>query len=247
MYVLRWQVLVGFFLILLSGIIFGLHYLIFHDVHNFFFYFLLDIAFVPIEVLIVTLIINGLLAERERKPRLQKMNMIVGAFFTEIGTKLLTILTDCDPGLEVIRGQLLISGQWTDQEFNKIGKKLESYAYQIDIQRVDLKLLKASLNDSREFFLRLLENQILLEHEHFTNLLWAVSHLTEELLFRPELTHLPAKDIAHLKIDTERVYSSLGKQWLEYMRHLKVSYPFLFSLALRTSPFDKSASVIIKD
>jgi hypothetical protein len=32
-------------------------------------------------------------------------------------------------------------------------------------------------------------------------------------------------------------------QWTGYMRHLKHDYPFLFSLALRTNPFDPEAQV----
>lgn len=247
MLILRWQVLVGICLILLSGFFFGLHYLFFHDIHNFFFYFLLDIAFIPIEVLIVTMIIQNLLAEREKRSRLQKMNMIVGAFFTEIGTALLTYLSECDSDLDAIRGHLVVSGKWQDQDFVRVEERIKGYSFKVNMQRVDLQALKNMLKDTREFILRLLENQTLLEHENFTNLLWAVSHLTEELIFRSDLSNLPDPDSTHLKIDTERVYSSVGLQWLEYMRHLKVNYPFLFSLAMRINPFDKSASVIIKE
>jgi voltage-gated potassium channel len=38
----------------------------------------------------------------------------------------------------------------------------------------------------------------------------------------------------------------LVNEWVDYMRHLKNHYPFLFSLAMRTNPFDQTASVIIK-
>jgi len=38
----------------------------------------------------------------------------------------------------------------------------------------------------------------------------------------------------------------LANEWVDYMRHLKNNYPFLFSLAMRTNPFDQDASVIIK-
>jgi len=45
-----------------------------------------DVAFVPIEVLLVTLIIHRLLSEREKRTRLEKLNMVIGAFFSEMGT-----------------------------------------------------------------------------------------------------------------------------------------------------------------
>ncbi len=44
-----------------------------------------DIAFVPIEVLMVTLIIHRLLTEREKRAMLKKMNMVIGAFFQRSG------------------------------------------------------------------------------------------------------------------------------------------------------------------
>jgi len=247
MFILRWQVLIGCLLIITSTILYLIHYLIFHESQQIFFYLMLDIAFIPIQVLVVTLIINELLSIREKRSRLQKMNMIVGAFFTEIGTELLTYLSDCDPKIDSIRGQLLISGKWTEQEFRQVGKKLKEYNYLIDIERVDLKALRNILDESREFILRLLENQNLLEHEQFTNLLWAVLHLIEELAARRELVTLPPADLAHLKGDTERVYNNLGLQWIEYMQNLKNKYPYLFSLAMRTNPFDEKASVVIKD
>lgn len=247
MFILKWQVLIGCLLILTSTILYFVHYLIFHESRLIFFYLMLDMAFIPIQVLVVTLIINELLSIREKRSRIQKMNMIVGAFFTEIGTALLTYLSDCDPKINSIRGQLLVSGKWTGKEFKQVGKKLSEYDYPVDIERVDLNTLKNILNESREFILRLLENQNLLEHEQFTSLLWAILHLIEELAARRELACLPSADLAHLKVDTERVYNNLGLQWLEYMQNLKTKYPYLFSLAMRTNPFDEKASVVIKD
>jgi len=35
-------------------------------------------------------------------------------------------------------------------------------------------------------------------------------------------------------------------QWLAYMKHLKKEYPYLFSLAVRTNPFDPDVSVAVK-
>jgi hypothetical protein len=33
-------------------------------------------------------------------------------------------------------------------------------------------------------------------------------------------------------------------EWLAYMKHLKHAYPYLFSLAMRTNPFEAEASPI---
>jgi hypothetical protein len=91
-----------------------------------------------------------------------------------------------------------------------------------------------------------LENPVLLEHESFTELLRAVFHLTEELAVREDLQKLPHTDYAHLAGDITRSYVLLVHEWLDYMKHLKDNYPYLFSLAMRTNPFDQNASVIVK-
>ncbi|MGM0368686.1 MAG: hypothetical protein ACQEP2_09030, partial [Actinomycetota bacterium] len=91
----------------------------------------------------------------------------------------------------------------------------------------------------------LLENPNLLEHEKFTELLWAVFHLTEELEYREDLENLPESDYEHISGDISRVYLLLIAGWLDYIKHLKERYPYLFSLAARVNPFDKQASPIV--
>jgi len=44
----------------------------------------------------------------------------------------------------------------------------------------------------------------------------------------------------------KRAYHLLILEWLDYMKHLKTNYPYLFSLAVRTNPFDTNASVEVK-
>jgi hypothetical protein len=44
--------------------------------------------------------------------------------------------------------------------------------------------------------------------------------------------------------DIKGAYVSFVTEWLEYMRHLKSDCPYLFSLALRTNPFDPKASPV---
>ena len=95
--------------------------------------------------------------------------------------------------------------------------------------------------------LRLLENPILLERESFTELLRAVFHLRDELLHRGDMSQLPESDKAHLEGDIRRAYSLLTQQWLQHMKYLKNHYPYLFSLAMRTNPFDPEASPVVEE
>ena len=90
---LNWQIFLGLFLVFLSALFYFAHYVIFHDYHHIIIYLVGDIAFVPIEVLLVTLIIDRLLGAREKRSMLEKMNMVIGVFFSEIGTDLLVYLS----------------------------------------------------------------------------------------------------------------------------------------------------------
>ncbi len=242
----HWQIVLGIVLIALSAIVYVIHYLIYRDAHHIFIYLIGDIAFVFFEVLLVTLIIHQLLSEREKKARLEKLNMVIGAFFSEVGTKLLTYLSDFDPKLDEIRGELVVTKDWSEQEFSGVAKRLRNYDYGVDIQKVNLEDLCRFLVGKRDFLLRLLENPNLLEHESFTELLRAVFHLTEELGNREDIEGLPETDYKHLAGDIKRAYVQLVLQWLDYMKHLKDNYPYLFSLAMRTNPFDQEASPIVK-
>jgi hypothetical protein len=240
-----WQFLLGLALVALSVMLYLAHYAIFRDAHHVFIYLIGDIAFVPVEVLLVTLVIHRLLNARERKSRLEKLNMVIGAFFSEIGTDMLAHFSDLDPNLDRIREDLLVTADWSDSEFLDVGNRLRKYDYMIDIEKADLERLRALLLGKRDFLARLLENPTLLEHESFTDLLRSVFHLTEELSYRSDLAELPETDYQHLAGDIRRAYVYLASEWLDYMKHLKHHYPYLFSLSIRTNPFDQDASPVL--
>ncbi len=187
-----------------------------------------------------------MLNKREKKTRVAKLNMIIGIFFSGVGTRLYADFSRLDPDLEAIRQDLLVKNDWSESDFLRVDKILQNYGYAVEMPTTDLGNLRAFLLEQREFFLRLLENPSLMEHESFTDLLMAIAHLAEELACREELTNLPASDHAHLKSDMKRVYRLLVQQWLHYMNYLKDHYPYLFSLALRTNPFDRGASPIVR-
>jgi hypothetical protein len=69
-----------------------------------------------------------------------------------------------------------------------------------------------------------------------------VFHLTEELAFRKDVKQLIDTDYDHISGDIKRAYVLLISEWLTYMKHLQTDYPYLFSLAIRTNPFDPDSS-----
>jgi hypothetical protein len=187
-----------------------------------------------------------LLNRREETARHQKLNMVAGLFFSELGNELLKYVIELDSQLSSKQKDLCISNQWTKSDFKEIQKKVRTYKYNIDIQRGDLSTIAAFLKDKTDFLLRLIENPVLLEHEHFTELLRTIFHLRDEFLNRSSFTDLPETDYQHLAGDFKRVYTLLVREWLLYMEHLKENYPYLFSLATRTNPFDPSASPVVQ-
>jgi hypothetical protein len=243
---LQRQVTFGIGLVMLSALTYFIQIRLFHTERDTLFYLLQDLAFVPIQILIVTVIVDQVLRLREKTAMLNKLNMVIGTFFSEVGTRLLKSFSDFDHHIDRIRPELLVNRDWDERRFARVMTDLKQYDYRLDAQMNDLGKLKLFLTGKRDFLVRLLENQNLLEHETFTELLWAVFHLTEELEARADLDHLPAADREHLAGDIRRAYLILISEWLRYMRHLKKEYPYLFSLAVRTNPFDEHASVTFK-
>lgn len=186
-----------------------------------------------------------LLSQREKEIRMEKLNIIIGVFFSEAGTKLLTYFIDYDPEVENISRNLSLKVDWTENEFLAADKHIRKYGHVIDKNRVDFKVLRDFLQEKSNLFLRLMENQNLLEHESFTDLLRAILHLKEELLCREDLDNLPDTDYTHMAGDIKRAYSMLVPQWLDYMRYLSKNYPYLFSLAVRMNPFNTQRSPVV--
>ena len=241
-----WQIKLGVALAILSALLYLLQYYLFHDIRLITFDLLGDIAFVPIEVLLVAIIIHQLLEQMSRNERMEKLNMVIGVFFSEVGGGLLGYFYSADRKKEDLERLLEIKSDCPASEFDRIEGYLKTHSYEVIVNSEYLEHLKAFLASKRNFLLRLLENPNLLEHEGFTDLLRATFHLTEELESRGTLQSLPASDYEHQANDIKRAYLLLVIEWLNYMKHLQGHYPYLFSLSLRMNPFDRKASAVVR-
>ena len=191
--------------------------------------------------------IEYMIEMRERTQRIEKLNMIIGVFYSEIGKKLLKKFSAIDPGIYGIQAALVVSDNWSEDDFLKVHTLLNEHSFRLDSREISLEELHTFLSQYKGFLLALLENPQLFEHDRFTDLLHAVFHLSEELYARERLIDLPTTDYQHLSGDLTRVYRHLVIEWLEYMQHLKKKYPYLFSLAMRTNPFDTNVSAIVRE
>jgi hypothetical protein len=223
-------------LALISVVLYGLDYVLLGSLKELTVWFLGNLAFLPLYVIFITLMVEQIMRERERQTLMRKLNMVIGVFFSEVGNRLLRELSAYVDMCDDLRRELRITGQWKKQDFQTALAYLQTHDPRIECSGRDTQRLKSFLVSKRSFLVGLLENQNLLEHEQFTDMLWAVFHLVEELDARETLTGMPATDLDHLGGDIKRAFGYLSREWLFYMKHLKDDYPYLFSLAVRLNP-----------
>lgn len=243
---LNWYIVTAVALLAAFGAGLAVVLLVFGHAFETFYMLVVDLTFLPLEVLIVTVCINGLLEARERNELGQRVNIVIGVFFSEMGIDLLRYLSLFDRSLDEMRRIAGVNHDWSTRSFASMRKRLEAYEYTIDCHCADLADLKKLLQDKHEFILGLISNSSLLENESFTELLWAVLHLSRELDYRKNLDDLPDPDYAHLGEDMRRVYILLVKEWLSFAERLKGTQPYSFSLAVRLNPFSEAPSAIVE-
>ncbi len=227
---------------LLFSLAFNLvHYAVFRDSNYIAMWILASLGFLPISVYLVTVVIDQLLGRREKQAMLKKLNMVIGSFFSEVGTELLRLISHGESDKLTIHKHLLVSPDWSGSDYRRTHARLKEMDIRLSQADIDWENLRSFLMAKKNFLLHLLGNPNLLEHETFTDLLWAVFHLEEELAYRKNVSLLPNSDYEHLIGDIKRVHVLLLSEWLDYMKHLQEDYPYLFSLAVRTNPFNPDA------
>lgn len=239
------NVLLSLLLVALSTGLYILQVTLFHSTRDTAFYLLQDMAFLPLQVAIVTIILGKIINTWNARERLKKINMAISAFFSEAGSEIMMQLTKLTADGSCLRSALGVSMSWSGTDFAKSLKVLKELDLAIGCGTEDFEALKTLLLDKRSFMLRMLENPNLLEHDTFTDMLLAVFHMTEEMIARHEFSCLPASDTAHLIIDIKRALKTLLIQWLGHMEHLHSDYPYLYSLEVRRNPFGENSSVIV--
>jgi hypothetical protein len=224
-----------------------IHYLIFRDLQHIVLWNMTDLAFLPISVLFMTLLIDRLLSARETALRLDKLNMLIGAFFSNVGTEMLSRCNGWDKNIRHLYDNLGTQSCWDKLSPRNSEQILHNHSFEVSPDRANLIYLRDFLAGKMDFLMRLLENPNLLEHETFTELLRAVFHLAEELEYRKDLASTPDSDLNHMAGDIKRAYVLLVREWIVYMVYLKKNFPYLFSLSVRTNPFDKTASPVVRE
>ncbi len=232
-------------LFVISLALYGIDFSIFGNLREISASFLGNLAFLPIYIIVVTLLFERVLRERERQSVMRKLNMVIGVFFSEFGNRLLKELLEHVVGSEELKNRLRMTSSWKKEDFGAALDYLRRNNQKITISREALPCLKQFMVGKRSFLLTLLENQNLLEHENFTDLLWAAFHIVEELDARASFDAIHPSDNEHINGDITRVFGHLVREWVLYMQHLREDYPYLFSLAVRLNPMIDSPDPVV--
>ena len=128
----HWQVRFGLALLALSALLFGITCLLTGDLRSIGTWFLQSLAFMPLEVLLVTVILSELLRITERRKLQEKMNVLIGIFFSEAGAKLLQLLLSFDRQTQKLQPDLQLTANWSDRDFAKARTFLLAQDFQMD-------------------------------------------------------------------------------------------------------------------
>ncbi|MDU4859844.1 MAG: hypothetical protein E6356_04000 [Terrisporobacter othiniensis] len=224
----KYYIVVSLVLVGLSAIMFLIHYLVFGQAVNTAYYSLMNLCFIPVNSLVVTLILERLIDYKAKQERMEKLSMLIGLFFTEVGYKLMRLIIKADKG-----------GKNSITSFNNLDEvknQVEKHNYTIDMKDIDLDEIKDVLLENSNLLVNLISNENITEHEIFTDLLMSVIHLRDEIIFYKNDKNNQL-DISHLEKDILRVYKNIAMQWVDYLKYLNKSYPFLYNNAIRLNPF----------
>lgn len=250
---INWKIKLGIILLLTSIIMYCFAYFTLHEHEKVLFYLVIDLAFMPLDVLVVVLVVEGIINKKEKETILEKLDMIMSVFFSEFGTEFLSKFIKISNKNDKVNNLLKSINNWSDNQFNNFLNELKKTPCEIDLnlnsneRKIFLIELKELLVRNRSFLIRLLENPNLLEKDTFSNLLLAIFHLDEELEKRDLNVELIESDYEHLTNDINRVYSTLVYEWINYLYYLKLHYPYMFSISIRTNPFDDNASIYVDE
>lgn len=246
---LNWKLKLAIILIIASAILYTIAYFGFNEPDKVLFYIVIDLAFIPLDVLIVALVIEGIIEKKEKETVLEKLDMILGVFFSEIGDDLLKTFTKINASSEEIIKKLENIENWNKKDYQNAYKHLENHGvtFKPSIKEEDIpsyiEELKEVFEGKREFLIGLLENQNLLEKDSFSRLILAIFHLEDELKYRANPNEVDLTDFGHIVGDIDRVYSQLTLEWIKYLEFLNKHYPYMSSIAIRTNPFNPNSDI----
>ena len=238
------NVIISLVMLSISFLIYFIQISYFHNIHETMFLLFQELAFLPISVILISYVLEKYMKSIEKEENFKKLQIVVSAFYSEVGTNLIRMLSSFDSNVGEFKENMNFEKELRSKDKKKFINSLKNFDYDIDSHNGDMEELKQFLLSKKIYIARMFENPNLLEHSRFTDMLWSVYHLLDELENRDDFKTLPKNDLVHLSIDVKRAYPLLIIEWFEYMSYLNKEYPYLYSLAIRKSPFEENHIII---
>ncbi len=220
-----------------SALLYAIHYLIFRDLHHLAIFGLHELAFVPLEVILVTLGLDQLVEKTHREEARSKVSIIETLYFNESGGTMLRYLTSFDPDAARLRELLQVTQDWRSSDFRQAIRQLKSYPFLLDLDRIDFFGLHYHLSQRHEYYRSMLENPALTQSEAFTEMIMKIYLLWEELDGRTNLYQLPEKDRSYLAELLHEIYRELTEYWLDNVYNHSIHNRFRLHRAIESNPF----------
>lgn len=248
----KWKIKIAICLIITSAILYIGAYFGLNEPDKVIFYIVIDLAFIPIDILIVVLVMEGIIEKKEKEALFEKLDMILGVFFSEIGNKLLSEFSRVNTESYEIINKIKKIDSWDKNEFQLAYHYLKKNGIAFKPQIPDNKKieyimgLRKILKEKRMFLIYLLQNPNLMEKTAFSNLLLSLFHLEDELELRTDMNKITENDFNHIIGDIDRVYCRLTYEWILYLEFLNEHYPYMSSIVKRTNPFNPQKEIYVK-
>ncbi len=217
-------------LLLISICLYGIQIMIFRDPATTEFYLLQDLAFMPITIIIATIVVGEILNEKEKRERESNTRMLTSTFYTQVGASFMNMLIQASENEVEIRN-ILQKQVNTEKEIKQMQEEVKQLNCQIHLTEDIYREVTHIVSENRMAILVLSSNPMILEQRSFTNLLWGMFHLEDEFRIRGAYHQLSQEDKAHIAEDLEKVLQLLLLNSIPNAKYLKDTYPHLYKTA----------------
>ena len=131
---LSWKVKFSIVMVALIIIIYGSNYLVLGDAEHIISYIWTHLGFIPVDILLVAFILDEIIEKKEKEAMLEKLDMLMSTFFSEVGNELISQLSTVNK-YKASTENLKSIKNWNEDDFdNKLAElKGSSLDFQADI------------------------------------------------------------------------------------------------------------------
>lgn len=222
--------------LLISTIIYFFHYIIFGDLRQTLSGIILSLGYVPIGIIYQELIVDKILDKKQKLNSIEKINVIIGAFYNEVGNSLINILSKGDKKIDIVREEINVNSNWSNEKFQNLIELLKVNTCEIDINKIDIRKIVKLLNHKDTLIINLMINQNIKEYKGFIQLLIVLIYLRDQLQFVTSMESVDDFKYKTIKEEVCKSYNILLIQWVLYIKELKDIDYDLFLKVINNSP-----------